>query len=171
MDFSEIMEIVFLLALFVGIVGWFIHRLSIGKKKMTEAREAIKRKHYENLTEYEKFVALQDLNAAYNGGRGLLDGKSYDILVSKINGTKSMAELQIEWSKMMSNDTSKTGAGASNFSVGDIAVPKKTAAEKQREATKTIVKDAVVGGVIAGPAGAVVGAIVGKNKAENKEDT
>lgn len=143
-------------------LGWFIHRLSIGKKKKAAAREEIKRKNYENLTEYEKFIALEDLNAAYNGGRGLLDYRSYDILVSKINGTKSIAEMEIELAKMKNTSP--------RISVSDIAMPQKTDAEKQKEATKTIVKDAVVGGVIAGPAGAVVGAIVGKNKAENKKD-
>lgn len=156
-------EILILAVPVVALWGWIFHRLSIGKKKKAAAREAIKRKNYENLTEYEKFIALEDLNAAYNGGRGLLDARSYDILVSKINGTKSIAEMEIELAKM--NNTSP------RISVSDIAMPQKTDAEKQKEATKTIVKDAVVGGVIAGPAGAVVGAIVGKNKAENKKDT
>lgn len=150
-----------LLALFFGIVGWFAWRLKIGRDNKKEARESIKRKHYENLTEYEKFIALEDLNAAYNGGRGPLDYKSYDILVSKINGTKSTFELQMELAKIR-NTTPKP-------SVGDVAMPKMTDAEKQKEATKTIVKDAVVGGIIAGPAGAVVGAIVGKNKVDNNK--
>lgn len=35
-----------------------------------------------------------------------------------------------------------------------------------KEATGTIVKNAVIGGVVAGPAGAVVGAIVGKTKVD-----
>lgn len=170
MEFMDIMEIMLPLALSFGIIGWFVHRLSIGKKKKAAAREEIKRKNYENLTEYEKFIALEDLNSMYNGGRGLLDYKTYDFYVSKIKGTKSMAELQIEGLKMVSSGASPTGTGAPKFSVSDIAMPKKTDAEKQKEVTKTIVKDAVVGGVIAGPAGAVVGAIVGKNKAENKKD-
>lgn len=149
------------LALSFGIVAWFAWRLKIGRDNKKEARESIKRKHYENLTEYEKFIALEDLNAAYNGGRGPLDYKSYDILVSKINGTKSTFELEMELAKLR-NTTSKP-------SVVDTAVPKMTDAEKQKEATKTIVKDAVVGGIIAGPAGAVVGAVVGKNKVDNKK--
>ena len=81
--------------------------------------------------------------------------------MSKIKGTKSTFELEMELAKLR-NTTPKV-------SVGDISMPKKTDAENQREATKTIVKDAVVGGIIAGPAGAVVGAVVGKSKADNKK--
>ena len=148
----------------VAFLVWIFHRLSIGKKKKAAAREAIKRKNYENLTEYEKLIALEDLNAAYNGGRGLLDYRSYNILVSKINGVKSFSEIQMQAAKAL--HTSPNGIG-----ISDIAMPKKPAAVEQAEATKTIVKNAVAGGVIAGPAGAVVGAIVGKNKAENKKDS
>ena len=148
----------------VAFLVWIFHRLSIGKKKKAAAREAIKRKNYENLTEFEKYSALQDLNSMYNGGRGLLDYKTYDFYRSKINGVKSFAEIQMQAAKAL--HTSPNGVG-----ISDIAMPKKPAAVEQAEATKSIVKNAVAGGVIAGPAGAVVGALVGKNKAENKKDS
>lgn len=115
-------------------------------------RQSIQDKHYENLTNEERLIALSDIQASY--GAGMLTLMQYDVLKSKINGTKSMAEI--------------IGVDAA-MSINSTEVQSQMQSTKQTDGTKTIVKDAVIGGVIAGPTGAVVGAIVGKNKADHAE--
>ena len=155
----------------VALLIWWVSRnISIMRKEKKEAKKAVYEKNFENLTEYEKTVALEEIE--FGRRTGHLNFIQADLLESKVKGTKSIAEMQMELEKSRrSSYASNTDASAFDFRVSDVVAPKKTDAEKQKEATKTIVKDAVVGGVIAGPAGAVVGAIVGKNKAENKKDS
>ena len=99
-------------------------------------------------TEEDRKLLLNDLEKY----RSFLTFQQYDVLKAKYKGTTSVTEMLIKGgyslSKIDKMSTANTGIS-------------------QADATKAIVKDAVVGGVIAGPAGAVVGAIVGKNKVDS----
>lgn len=147
-----VFAIIFLIALLICFVAFIIHRLKLGKERLEKLRQSIQDKHYENLTNEERLIALSDIQTSY--GAGMLTLMQYDFLKSKIDGTKSMAEIM--------------GVDAA-MNINSTEVQSQMQSTKQTDGTKTIVKDAVIGGVIAGPTGAVVGAIVGKNKADHAE--
>lgn len=151
MPVVSLLLIILLVAVIVAIVGWFIYRLNIGaqKAKENEAKLAeAKKKDPSEWTEEDRKLLLNDLEKY----RSFLTFQQYDVLKAKYKGTTSVTEMLIKGGYSLSEidkmSTANTGIS-------------------QADATKTIVKDAVVGGVIAGPAGAVVGAIVGKNKVDS----
>ena len=151
MPVASLLLIILLVAVIVAIVGWFIYRLNIGaqKAKENEAKLAeAKKKDPSEWTEEDRKLLLNDLEKH----RSFLTFQQYDVLKAKYKGTTSVTEMLIKGGYSLSEidkmSTANTGIS-------------------QADATKTIVKDAVVGGVIAGPAGAVVGAIVGKNKVDS----
>lgn len=151
MPVASLLLIILLVAVIVAIVGWFIYRLNIGaqKAKENEAKLAeAKKKDPSEWTEEDRKLLLNDLEKY----RSFLTFQQYDVLKAKYKGTTSVTEMLIKGGYSLSEidkmSTANTGIS-------------------QADATKTIVKDAVVGGVIAGPAGAVVGAIVGKNKVDS----
>lgn len=151
MPVVTLLLIILLVAVIVAIVGWFIYRLNIGaqKAKENEAKLAeAKKKDPSEWTEEDRKLLLNDLEKY----RSFLTFQQYDVLKAKYKGTTSVTEMLIKGGYSLSEidkmSTANTGIS-------------------QADATKAIVKDAVVGGVIAGPAGAVVGAIVGKNKVDS----
>lgn len=151
MPVASLLLIILLVAVIVAIVGWFIYRLNIGaqKAKENEAKLAeAKKKDPSEWTEEDRKLLLNDLEKH----RSFLTFQQYDVLKAKYKGTTSVTEMLIKGGYSLSEidkmSTANTGIS-------------------QADATKAIVKDAVVGGVIAGPAGAVVGAIVGKNKVDS----
>ena len=151
MPVASLLLIILLVAVIVAIVGWFIYRLNIGvqKAKENEAKLAeAKKKDPSEWTEEDRKLLLNDLEKH----RSFLTFQQYDVLKAKYKWTTSVTEMLIKGGYSLSEidkmSTANTGIS-------------------QSDATKTIVKDAVVGGVIAGPAGAVVGAIVGKNKVDS----
>lgn len=151
MPVASLLLIILLVAVIVAVVGWFIYRLNIGaqKAKENEAKLAeAKKKDPSEWTEEDRKLLLNDLEKY----RSFLTFQQYDVLKAKYKGTTSVTEMLIKGGYSLSEidkmSTANTGIS-------------------QADATKTIVKDAVVGGVIAGPAGAVVGAIVGKNKVDS----
>lgn len=151
MPVVTLLLIILLVAVIVAIVGWFIYRLNIGaqKAKENEAKLAeAEKKDPSEWTEEDRKLLLNDLEKY----RSFLTFQQYDVLKAKYKGTTSVTEMLIKGGYSLSEidkmSTANTGIS-------------------QADATKTIVKDAVVGGVIAGPAGAVVGAIVGKNKVDS----
>ena len=151
MPVASLLLIILLVAVIVAIVGWFIYRLNIGaqKAKENEAKLAeAKKEDPSEWTEEDRKLLLNDLEKH----RSFLTFQQYDVLKAKYKGTTSVTEMLIKGGYSLSEidkmSTANTGIS-------------------QADATKTIVKDAVVGGVIAGPAGAVVGAIVGKNKVDS----
>ena len=151
MPVASLLLIILLVAVIVAIVGWFIYRLNIGaqKAKENEAKLAeAEKKDPSEWTEEDRKFLLNDLEKH----RSFLTFQQYDVLKAKYKGTTSVTEMLIKGGYSLSEidkmSTANTGIS-------------------QADATKTIVKDAVVGGVIAGPAGAVVGAIVGKNKVDS----
>lgn len=151
MPVVTLLLIILLVAVIVAIVGWFIYRLNIGaqKAKENEAKLAeAKKKDPSEWTEEDRKLLLNDLEKH----RSFLTFQQYDVLKAKYKGTTSVTEMLIKGGYSLSEidkmSTANTGIS-------------------QADATKAIVKDAVVGGVIAGPAGAVVGAIVGKNKVDS----
>ena len=151
MPVASLLLIILLVAVIVAVVGWFIYRLNIGaqKAKENEAKLAeAKKKDPSEWTEEDRKLLLNDLEKH----RSFLTFQQYDVLKAKYKGTTSVTEMLIKGGYSLSEidkmSTANTGIS-------------------QADATKTIVKDAVVGGVIAGPAGAVVGAIVGKNKVDS----
>lgn len=151
MPVVSLLLIILLVAVIVAIVGWFIYRLNIGaqKAKENEAKLAeAKKKDPSEWTEEDRKLLLNDLEKY----RSFLTFQQYDVLKAKYKGTTSVTEMLIKGGYSLSEidkmSTANTGIS-------------------QADATKAIVKDAVVGGVIAGPAGAVVGAIVGKNKVDS----
>ena len=151
MPVVSLLLIILLVAVIVAIVGWFIYRLNIGaqKAKENEAKLAeAKKKDPSEWTEEDRKLLLNDLEKY----RSFLTFQQYDVLKAKYKGTTSVTEMLIKGGYSLSeiDKMSTANAGIS-----------------QADATKAIVKDAVVGGVIAGPAGAVVGAIVGKNKVDS----
>lgn len=154
MPVASLLLIILLVAVIVAIVGWFIYRLNIGaqKAKENEAKLAeAKKKDPSEWTEEDRKLLLNDLEKH----RSFLTFQQYDVLKAKYKGTTSVTEMLIKGGYSLSEidkmSTANTGIS-------------------QADATKTIVKDAVVGGVIAGPAGAVVGAIVGKNKVDSNSN-
>lgn len=144
-----------LILLMAAIIGWFAYRLNIGAQKAKEKKAKLaeaKEKAPSEWTEEDRKLLLNDLEK----DRRFLTFQQYDILKSKYQGTVSVTEMMIKNGYSMS-EIGKMGAVESG----------KSKSSTQADATKTIVKDAVVGGVIAGPTGAVVGAIVGKSKVDN----
>lgn len=151
MPVASLLLIILLVAVIVAIVGWFICRLNIGaqKAKENEAKLAeAEKKDPSEWTEEDRKLLLNNLEKH----RSFLTFQQYDVLKAKYKGTTSVTEMLIKGGYSPS-EIDKMSAANTGIS--------------QADATKTIVKDAVVGGVIAGSTGAVVGAIVGKSKVDN----
>jgi hypothetical protein len=115
-------------------------------KKRSALRASAEKKDPKDWTADEREAKLLEITRMYE--TRLITYTEYEILKAKYTGT---------------TDSLPYGFA------GGLALDAKATAEKktQQQATKTIVKDAVIGGVVAGPAGAVVGAIVGKDKADS----
>lgn len=139
----------------VAFWAWIIYRLNIGRQ-MAKERERLlaeaQKKEPSDWTEEDRKLLLADLEKH----RHFYTFQQYDILQAKYTGTTSVTEMMI-----------KSGYSPSEINKMSTHNTIKSQATSQGDATKTIVKDAIIGGVIAGEAGAVVGAIVGKSKIDN----
>lgn len=145
---EELIVPILCIVLGVSFWAWIIYRVTTTKKKRKALRESADKKDPKRWTVGEREAKLLEIDWMYQ--TKLLTYTEYEILKAKYTCTL---------------DSLPYGFGGGLKVDANVAAAKKA----QTQATKTIVKDAVIGGVVAGPAGAVVGAVVGKDKADSKK--
>lgn len=135
----------------VGFVAGIIYLSQEAEERQKKLDEARKKKPSE-WTKEDRELLLANLEA----NRQFLTFQQYDVLKAKYTGTTSATEILTQGGRSLFEIDKMNTASTGNIQ-----------GKTKANATKTIIKDAIVGGVIAGETGAVVGAIVGKSKVDN----